>query len=136
MVNLVNLISNLANPINVALVIDVPAIKKRLLPYVLLQILVFAAFPEAQVAFSQGGDPGPKPVQIYHAFGNSITFGIGASIISDRYVSLIATDKALTLTDLGISGSQACDVVDAQIMPNEKSWRHECRCLYGDGRPQ
>jgi hypothetical protein len=93
--------------------------KKILRSNVLLQILAFGAFSSAHVAFSQGGGPGPQPVLIYHAFGDSITFGIGASIPSYRYVSLIATDKALTLTDLGISGSQACDVVDAQIMPNE-----------------
>ena len=95
------------------------AMKRVLLAYVLLQILTFAAFPSALVAFAQGGDPRPRSVQIYHAFGDSITFGIGASITSKRYVSLIATDKALVLTDLGVSGSQACDVVDAQIMPNE-----------------
>jgi hypothetical protein len=93
--------------------------KKILRSNVLLQILAFGAFSSAHVAFSQGGGPSPQPVLIYHAFGDSITFGIGASIPSYRYVSLIATDKALTLTDLGISGSQACDVVDAQIMPNE-----------------
>jgi hypothetical protein len=92
--------------------------KRRLLPLV-PQILTFAAFSSASVAFSQGAEPRATPVQIYHAFGNSITFGIGASIPSKRYVSLIATDKALVLTDLGVSGSQACDVVDAQIMPNE-----------------
>ncbi len=111
MANFVNLISSLSNLGS--------AMKKTLLLYVLLQILAFAAFPGTRVAFSQDREPGPKPAQIYHAFGDSITFGIGASITSDRYVSLIATDKALDLTDLGVSGSQACDVVDAQIMPNE-----------------
>jgi len=91
------------------------------LAYLLLLILSFAAFPDAWVAFSQDAGPGPKPVRIYHAFGDSITFGIGASVTSKRYVSLIATDKALVLTDIAISGSQACDVADAQIMPNENS---------------
>ena len=84
----------------------------------LLQILVFAGLP-SWVTFAQAGEAGSRAVQVYHAFGDSITFGIGASITSDRYVSLIATDKALALTDLGISGSQACDVADAQIIPNE-----------------
>ena len=111
MANFVNLISSLSNLGS--------AMKKTLLPYVLLQILAFAAFPGTRVAFSQDRDPGPKPVQIYHAFGDSITFGIGASTTSNRYVSRIATDKSLVLTDLGVSGSQACDVVDAQIIPNE-----------------
>ena len=95
------------------------AMNKILPPYVLLLILIFAGFPGARVAFAQGGDPGPTPVRIYHAFGDSITFGIGASMTSNRYVSRIATDKALVLTDFGVSGSQACDAVDAQIIPNE-----------------
>jgi hypothetical protein len=80
--------------------------KKLLLSYVLIPILAFAPFPSARVAFGQGADASPNSVRVYHAFGDSITFGIGASITSDRYVSLIAKDKALTLVDLGISGSQ------------------------------
>jgi hypothetical protein len=85
----------------------------------LLQTLTFAAFANASVAFAQCGGPGATPGQIYHAFGDSITAGFGASMISNRYVNLIGTDKALVLTDLGVSGSQACDVADAQIIPNE-----------------
>jgi lysophospholipase L1-like esterase len=95
---------------------------KKLLPsYILIQILatVLFLFPSVRDAFAQGRDAESKPFWVYHAFGDSITFGIGASMTSDRYVSLIAKDKALTLTDLGISGSQACDVADTQILPNE-----------------
>ena len=56
----------------------------------------------------------------YHAFGDSITQGAGASNpATNAYVSLIAIDKGLTLTDYGTGGAVASYVNGSEIFPNE-----------------
>ncbi len=53
----------------------------------------------------------------YQAFGDSITYGVGLSQAS-RYVNLVAANFGLALNDLGFPGSQVCDMLPFQILPN------------------
>ena len=58
---------------------------------------------------------------LYHAYGDSITAGVGVSNVSFVYASLAASYNHLTLTDYAISGDQACDVPTRQIFANADS---------------
>ena len=58
----------------------------------------------------------------YHAYGDSITAGYAlADPLHDAYPVLLADAKTLLLTDLAISGDQACDVPTRQIFPAAES---------------
>jgi hypothetical protein len=54
-----------------------------------------------------------------HTFGDSITYGTGATSRTVDYVSLLSADMNAGLTDYGISGEQACDMGDSEVFPNE-----------------
>jgi YVTN family beta-propeller protein len=54
----------------------------------------------------------------YNAYGDSITYGSGASSTATRYASRIAADIPATLTDRGVGGAQACDAAQV-IMSND-----------------
>jgi YVTN family beta-propeller protein len=54
----------------------------------------------------------------YIAYGDSITYGSGASSNATRYASRIAADFSAALTDRGVGGAQACDTAQV-IMSND-----------------
>lgn len=57
----------------------------------------------------------------YHAFGDSITFGTGASSFSTDYVSRIAASTGTTssLSNYGVAGAGSCDIADQQVFQHE-----------------
>jgi YVTN family beta-propeller protein len=54
----------------------------------------------------------------YIAYGDSITYGSGASSTATRYASRLATDLSVALTDRGVGGAEACDTAQV-IMSND-----------------
>jgi hypothetical protein len=64
------------------------------------------------------GGPGCPNIAKYVAIGDDITLGTGASPTSDAFPYLIASDNGIPLTDLGVTGIQACGAVQSQVYPN------------------
>jgi hypothetical protein len=64
------------------------------------------------------GGPGCPNITKYVAIGDSITLGTGASPTSNAFPYLIASDNGIPLTDLGVTGVQACGAFQSQVYPN------------------
>jgi hypothetical protein len=68
---------------------------------------------------------------IYHAFGDSITYGATlADGANQNYAALLAHDRTLTLTDAAIDGRMACDLAVEEIFPVADSPRLNNGTLY------
>ena len=55
-------------------------------------------------------------VPYYQAFGDSITFGATLASGSQRYPTVLASALGLSLSDLGVPGAIACDLLPTQIL--------------------
>ncbi len=70
-----------------------------------------------------GNHVGPTvaPIQsaTHRAFGDSITYGAGATVPANQYTNLLAAGEGTVMTDRGIPGALACDMGDLQIFANE-----------------
>ena len=52
--------------------------------------------------------------------GSTVTSGYIYTLSGCAYVPLMAFDMAATYTDRGVAGSQACDIVDLEVMQNDQ----------------
>ena len=59
----------------------------------------------------------PLTGNLYHAYGESITYGFLLPTNLDAYPYLVASDLSLTGDDLAINGAQACDLSPSEIFP-------------------
>jgi hypothetical protein len=60
-----------------------------------------------------------KTVPTYHALGDSITFGTGATDTSVDYVSLLGNFEHQAIVNRGAPGAVGCDMADQEIFNNE-----------------
>jgi lysophospholipase L1-like esterase len=77
--------------------------------------------------------PVPAPVTpyaLYHAYGDSITYGLYLPSASLAYPSLAASAAAVPLSNYAISGSESCDLAFSQIFPNQESPSLAVKGLY------
>ncbi len=58
---------------------------------------------------------------LYHAYGDSITAGVGVPNVSFVYASLAGVYNTVPLSDYAISGDQSCDVPTRQIFAHADS---------------
>jgi len=56
--------------------------------------------------------------KLFHAYGDSITYGFLLPSTRDAYPYLMAADLGLTVNDNAVNGAQACDLSPNQIFPN------------------
>lgn len=61
----------------------------------------------------------PAGQNLYHAYGDSITFGYSLSDpAAQAYPALVAADKNLVLSNYALTGDEACDLATRQIFPH------------------
>jgi hypothetical protein len=71
------------------------------------------------------------PPVLYHAYGDSITYGYGLSNPSTQdYVVFLASQLGLPFVNYAHSGDQACDLPTNQIFPNAESPTLETKAFY------
>ncbi len=65
--------------------------------------------------------PAVTGYSLYHAYGDSITAGVGVSDPNMAYPGLAAAYDSVPLSNYAISGDEACDVATLQIFPHSDS---------------